>query len=200
MKKYFVIIIIVLVLALGVSGFMLVNNSNAEKSPAKQTEEVATKQKSITEQEEQKAPEQPKYNIDKIVVATEAGLLSRLPEFQPLNDFTFALLNEIAKENNITIETKELPSFDAIRTSLSNKETDVQILSFAEMETDLTMTYSYVNTAIYHDGGKVTQPERDYTFIIHQDNTELAKLLNDHIEKFKSNGKLEELKKQYLGQ
>jgi ABC-type amino acid transport substrate-binding protein len=202
MKKVGLIILTLVVLIVGVSGFMFINNSKAEKLPAKQTkQEVSTKNESITEPEtitEQKAPEKA-YNIEKIVVAIEGDLLPRFPEFQPLNNFSMTLLNEIAKDNNITIETKVLPTFEDVRASLTNKESDIQFLTYAENQSDLTMSYSYVNTAVYN-GNKITQPERDWVFVLHQDNTELNDLLNDSIAKYQENGKLEELKKQYLEQ
>jgi ABC-type amino acid transport substrate-binding protein len=202
MKKVGLIILTLVVLIVGVSGFMFINNSKAEKLPAKQTkQEVSTKNESITEPEtitEQKAPEKA-YNIEKIVVAIEGDLLPRFPEFQPLNNFSMTLLNEIAKDNNITIETKVLPTFEDVRASLTNKESDIQFLTYAENQSDLTMSYSYVNTAVYN-GNKITQPERDWVFVLHQDNTELNNLLNDSIAKYQENGKLDELKKQYLGQ
>jgi hypothetical protein len=206
MKKVAVIIITLVVLIIGVSGFMFINNSKAEESLTKQTkQEVSTKNESITEPEiktehmEENKPETNKYNINKIVVAIEGDLLSKFPEFQPLNDFSMALLNEIAKDNNITIETKVLPAFEDVRASLTNKESDIQFLTYAENQSDLTMSYSYVNTAVYK-GDKITQPERDWVFVLHQDNTELNNLLNDSIAKYQENGKLDELKKQYLGQ
>jgi uncharacterized protein YxeA len=197
MKKVIGIILTLVVLIIGVSGFMFINNSKAEESPAKQTKQVSTVKKEV--KTEQKAPEKA-YNIEKIVVAIDTGLLSNMPEFKPLHDFNIALLNEIGKENNITIEIKEVPTWNDVRISLSRKEADVQILSFAEVEPDLTMSYSYITTAIYNSGNEIIQPERNYTFILHQDNTELNNLLNDMIVKYQENGKLEELKKQYLGQ
>jgi hypothetical protein len=168
-----------------------------EQQPIEQTKEEATTEQKEPEQKEEN--EQPKYNIDKITVAIEGDLLSKFPEFQPLNDFSMTLLNEIAKDNNITIETKALPTFEDVRASLTNKESDIQFLTYAENQSDLTMSYSYVNTAVYN-GDKITQPERDWVFVLHQDNTELSNLLNDHIVKYKENGKLDELRKQYLGQ
>jgi ABC-type amino acid transport substrate-binding protein len=197
MKKVGLIILTLVVLIVGVSGFMFINNSKAEESPAKQNKQVSTNKKEV--KTEQKAPEKA-YKIDKITVAIDTGLLSNMPEFKPLQDFNLALLNEIAKENNITIETKDIPTWNDVRLSLSRKETDVQILSFAEVEPDLTMSYSFITYTVINDKKEALQPERDYTFILHQDNVELGKLLNDYIVKYKENGKLEQLKQQYLGQ
>jgi predicted DNA binding protein len=203
MKKLIITITAAIIIA-GLVGLTTITamNNKAEQPKQESTEqnkeEVITEQKE-PEQKEEIKPETNKYNIDTITVAIEGDLLPRFPEYQPLNDFSMALLNEIAKDNNITIETKTLPTFEDVRASLTNKESDIQFLTYAVNQSDLTMTNSYINTAVYN-GDKITQHEREWVFVLHQDNTELNKLLNDHIVKYKDNGKLEELKKQYLPQ
>jgi glutamine transport system substrate-binding protein len=189
MKKVGLIIITLVVLIIGVSGFMSINNSNAEESTAKQTKQASTtKQKEV--KTEQKAPEKA-YNIDKIVIPVQ---INADEHFKPFQDFSIELIKTIAAENNIPVELKEL-SFNDIEVALSRNEIDLRSMTSNTIDPKLNLTYSYLTTKLHPD-----LPERDYSFTVHKDNTELNDLLNDGIQKYKENGKLEELRIKYLGQ
>jgi hypothetical protein len=188
MKKVSVIIITIVVLIIGVSGFMFINNSKAEESPAKQTKQVSTAKKEV--KIEQKAPE-PKYNIDKIVIPVQ---INADTTFKPFQDLSIELIQTIAAENNIPVEFKEL-SFNDIGVALTRNEIDLRSLTSNTIDPNLTQTYSYITARLHPD-----LPEHDYAFTVHKDNTELNNLINDSISKYRENGKLTELQNKYLPQ
>jgi hypothetical protein len=193
MKKL-LITITAAILITGLVGLTTITAKNNKAEQPKQettTQQPAKQSKQTTVKTEQKAPEQPKYNIEKIVVPVQ---IDADTTFKPFQDLSIELIQTIAAENNIPVELKEL-SFNDIGVALTRNEIDLRSMTSNTIDPEMTQTYSYLTGKLHPD-----LPENDYAFTVHKDNTELSNLINDGISKFKENGKLTELQNKYLPQ
>ncbi|MCM3725090.1 hypothetical protein M3226_05180 [Neobacillus cucumis] len=142
--------------------------------------------------------EKPKYNIEKIVVPIQGDLL---PDVKIYQDFNLAVIKEMAKENNIKVETKELPTFNDINIALERGDISVipGIVQTYKKE-EFALTYSYFTEVIYRSNGEQLDSEKSYSMLVRKTDEDLYNFFNDMISKFNETGKLKELQIEYLGE
>jgi hypothetical protein len=184
-KKLILLTITVALLIIGVMGFKSITANN--NKPVKQE---------VTKQPEQKEIKQEPVNkIDKIIIPIRMDTVN---EIKPYQKFGIALITEMAKENNIQVETKEIPTFNDVNYSLENGDITVNYGVINVASPELIMTQSYITTALYNKGKEIF-PEKSYSFAVNKDNRELYNFFNDMIKKYNENGKLKQLQEKYLG-
>lgn len=179
MKKVLLTITGLVLLIVGVAGFMFITDSNNSK-----------------------AAKQP-YNIEKIVIGTHKDYLMELKAYER---FSIGLLKAFAEEYNIPVEEKSFETLDDVTVALQRGDINVTIgiTSIGIKFPELVKTYSYHTGALYkHDTGsynpEIVVSKDSYSFAVNKDDKELTDFLNDMIVKFKDNGKMKEIRQKYLG-
>lgn len=185
MKKY-ALIVTVFLMFISIVGCRTQTTTNTEKETNKE------------QPVQKKAEDKKKYNIDKIVVPIQTNFSDDIKVY---HDFNIAVIKEMAKSNNIPVETREFTTFNDVHIALKRGDVDVMpgIDKLANSETDLTMTFTYFTGTLYDSIGAEVAPESSYSMLVRADDKELVHFFDDMILSFNESGKMEEIQKKYLG-
>ncbi|WP_349346841.1 transporter substrate-binding domain-containing protein [Priestia megaterium] len=139
----------------------------------------------------------PDYGVDKIIVPVETKWYKGVQAYQ---DFNVAVVKEIAKQNEVEIQIKEIPTFEDSVKAVKRGDADVVLGASNSSSEELSETYSYLSSALYFPDGTQIVPSKDYMLLVKQGNDNLLGLLNDGIRELDKTGKLESLQDKYLGE
>ncbi|MEH6930624.1 transporter substrate-binding domain-containing protein [Priestia megaterium] len=139
----------------------------------------------------------PDYGIDKIVVPVETQWYKGVQAYQ---DFNVAVVNEIAKQNDVKVQVEEIATFEDSVKAVKRGDADVVLGASNSSSGELSETYSYLSSALYFPDGTQIVPSKDYIMLVKKGDDNLLNLLNDGIRELNKNGKLENLQDKYLGE
>ncbi|PGK51752.1 hypothetical protein CN918_28590 [Priestia megaterium] len=176
-------------IALGMSSTLLLAAGCSQTEPkATSTTQTATAEK----KEEVKNP----YHIKKIVVPVEEKWITGILAYQ---EFNVAVVKEIGDLYGVKVITEDVPTYKDAVSSVKFGETDVLPGAIKAEEGMTIADYTYLSSAIYYPDGTQLAPDTDYTMAVKTGNDKLLKLLNDGIRTLQKNGRLKELREEYVG-